>query len=645
MNIYIAIACLLASANADGSLGLAGLGGLGALGGPGGLVYAPGHASLDYYAYPRYAFEYAVKDPHTGDNKAQWEKREGDVVKGAYSLVEPDGSLRVVEYWADDKSGFNAVVKRLGPNVHPTTAHAAPIYKAPIPVLGHGPVAAPISVGPVAQLGHLANAPLISGPAYGAVSTQSLVKESLPIVKTVIPSAPISEPLPILPAPIIKPAIFSEPIYKAGPLYSKPLGPLPSYKAPLPVYQAPLPIYKAPLPAYKAPLPIYKAPLPVYKDAPLPDHHPRYAFDYAVNDIVTKDNKAQWEARDGNLVKGSYSLVEPDGSLRVVDYKADDLTGFSAVVKRLGPNVHPTPLQHKVIAPLTQIPLGPTSTLPLVPIQPLPLLTPVNYGFGPAPLAIGVPKVASLGHWSLPWDPLTHSYGGWVPLNGPILPLGPGPYATIYSKKLATCLLAFAAVAAANPPATLSYLPYATVEKIPNPSYGFNYAVNDPSTGDNKGQWETRDGDVVRGAYSLVEPDGNVRLVEYTADSVHGFNAVVKRTGPNVHSIGLPVAAPIVHAPIAHAPIAHAPIAPIVPVAPIAAIDPEPIVHSPLITPVIDTAPIIAPYDVYPILPPAPSPWVHLSGATYGHKGNIVRRWTAGPISLDGHKLTIRTKH
>ena len=35
--------------------------------------------------------------------------------------------------------------------------------------------------------------------------------------------------------------------------------------------------------------------------------------------------------------------------------------------------------------------------------------------------------------------------------------------------------------------------------------------VNDPLTGDNKHQKEERDGDVVRGEYSLVEPDGNVR--------------------------------------------------------------------------------------------------------------------------------------
>lgn len=30
---------------------------------------------------------------------------------------------------------------------------------------------------------------------------------------------------------------------------------------------------------------------------------------------------------------------------------------------------------------------------------------------------------------------------------------------------------------------------------------------------------ETRDGDVVSGQYSLVEPDGAIRVVTYTADS------------------------------------------------------------------------------------------------------------------------------
>lgn len=31
------------------------------------------------------------------------------------------------------------------------------------------------------------------------------------------------------------------------------------------------------------------------------------------------------------------------------------------------------------------------------------------------------------------------------------------------------------------------------------PKYTFDYSVNDPHTGDHKNQWETRDGDVVKG--------------------------------------------------------------------------------------------------------------------------------------------------
>lgn len=37
-----------------------------------------------FQAYPKYAFDYSVNDPHTGDHKTQWETREGDVVKGKY---------------------------------------------------------------------------------------------------------------------------------------------------------------------------------------------------------------------------------------------------------------------------------------------------------------------------------------------------------------------------------------------------------------------------------------------------------------------------------------------------------------------------------------------------------------------------------
>lgn len=64
--------------------------------------------------FPKYDFKYGVHDIHTGDVKKHWEERYGDTVKGGYSLIEPDGSERIVEYTADDKNGFNAVVKHIG---------------------------------------------------------------------------------------------------------------------------------------------------------------------------------------------------------------------------------------------------------------------------------------------------------------------------------------------------------------------------------------------------------------------------------------------------------------------------------------------------------------------------------------------------
>ncbi|XP_058464104.1 cuticle protein 19-like [Malaya genurostris] len=73
---------------------------------------------VDYYAPPKYAFKYGVNDFHTGDVKSQHETRDGDVVKGQYSLVEPDGSVRTVDYTADKHSGFNAVVHKTAPISH-----------------------------------------------------------------------------------------------------------------------------------------------------------------------------------------------------------------------------------------------------------------------------------------------------------------------------------------------------------------------------------------------------------------------------------------------------------------------------------------------------------------------------------------------
>ncbi|XP_061397847.1 histidine-rich glycoprotein-like [Musca vetustissima] len=76
----------------------------------------------DEYAHPKYEFKYGVKDPKTGDVKDQWEERDGDKVKGGYTLKEADGTTRIVEYHADKHNGFNAVVKNVG-HAHHEEAH------------------------------------------------------------------------------------------------------------------------------------------------------------------------------------------------------------------------------------------------------------------------------------------------------------------------------------------------------------------------------------------------------------------------------------------------------------------------------------------------------------------------------------------
>jgi len=83
-------------------------------------------------AYPKYSFNYGVIDGYTGDSKSAWEERDGDTVKGEYSVVEADGTIRTVSYTADDRNGFNAVVTRSEPPKN--TKNTAVEVKTFIPV-------------------------------------------------------------------------------------------------------------------------------------------------------------------------------------------------------------------------------------------------------------------------------------------------------------------------------------------------------------------------------------------------------------------------------------------------------------------------------------------------------------------------------
>merc|ERR1712002_226783 len=60
-----------------------------------------------------YQWAYEVNAPSTGDQKSQVERREEDgIIRGRYSLVEPDGSLRIVTYIAHPDEGFQATVDK-----------------------------------------------------------------------------------------------------------------------------------------------------------------------------------------------------------------------------------------------------------------------------------------------------------------------------------------------------------------------------------------------------------------------------------------------------------------------------------------------------------------------------------------------------
>ncbi|EAA15050.4 AGAP008960-PA [Anopheles gambiae str. PEST] len=123
----------------------------------------------EYDAHPQYSFSYDVQDSLTGDNKQQHETRDGDVVQGQYSLVEPDGTRRTVDYTADPVNGFNAVVSKSADAAVVKTVAAAPVahvaYHAPTVAVAHAPAVA-VAHAPVAYHAPAATAYVSHAPAY-----------------------------------------------------------------------------------------------------------------------------------------------------------------------------------------------------------------------------------------------------------------------------------------------------------------------------------------------------------------------------------------------------------------------------------------------------------------------------------------------
>ncbi|XP_037828469.1 larval cuticle protein A2B-like [Lucilia sericata] len=141
-------------------------------------------ADDEFDPHPQYKYGYNVEDSVSGDSKSQVEERDGDVVRGEYSLIDADGFKRTVQYTADDHNGFNAVVHRepLVKTVAPVAHYAAPaaVVKTVAPVAHY---AAPAVVKTVAPVAHYA------APAAVVKTVAPVAHYAAPaVVKTVAPA-------------------------------------------------------------------------------------------------------------------------------------------------------------------------------------------------------------------------------------------------------------------------------------------------------------------------------------------------------------------------------------------------------------------------------------------------------------------------
>lgn len=82
----------------------------------------------------------------------------------------------------------------------------------------------------------------------------------------------------------------------------------------------------------------------------------------------------------------------------------------------------------------------------------------------------------------------------------------------------------------------------------PNPSYQFGFDVKDDEFTNYQNRKESRDGNVIKGSYSVVDSDGFIRTVSYTADPKEGFKAEVVREPTDI-VIKVPTPAPQTNQP------------------------------------------------------------------------------------------------
>ncbi|XP_011142103.1 pro-resilin [Harpegnathos saltator] len=82
--------------------------------GAGGYQGGFGYGGRDSGRPQPYSFQYEVVDPPSGNDYAQRESSDGNVVQGEYRVLLPDSRTQIVRYMADDVNGYNADVQYEG---------------------------------------------------------------------------------------------------------------------------------------------------------------------------------------------------------------------------------------------------------------------------------------------------------------------------------------------------------------------------------------------------------------------------------------------------------------------------------------------------------------------------------------------------
>lgn len=136
------------------------------------------HVQQQPRADPSYAYAYRVQDPITGDSKSQEETRRGDSVSGRYTLVEPDGSRRTVDYTADPVNGFNARVHKSGGSPTYAPAYPAAAEATPAQAPEAGSDAETISVDAVRAAGQAGRAAKSSKPQKSTMAVPETPSKS-----------------------------------------------------------------------------------------------------------------------------------------------------------------------------------------------------------------------------------------------------------------------------------------------------------------------------------------------------------------------------------------------------------------------------------------------------------------------------------